>query len=42
VAWYRDGVERLRDLLARPAQLAPDEAGDAPGYGFHMVRLSAD
>jgi NRPS condensation-like uncharacterized protein len=42
LAWYRAGVERLRNLLTRPARLAPDEAGDAPGYGFHLVRLSAD
>ena len=35
-------VERLRDLLARPAQIAPDEPGSSGGYGFHLVALSAD
>jgi NRPS condensation-like uncharacterized protein len=39
-AWFRDSVERLRDWLARPARLAPEEADDRPGYGFHFVRLS--
>ncbi len=42
MGWYRTDMERLRDVLTRPAQLAPDEAGDAPGYGFHLVRLSAE
>jgi NRPS condensation-like uncharacterized protein len=41
-AWSRAALERVRDLLARPAQLAPDQAGDDPGYGFHLVRLSSD
>ena len=40
LAWSRAAVERLRDLLARPARLAPDNADDRPGYGFHLVRLS--
>ncbi len=39
---YRTVVERLRDLLARPAQLAADHPSDEPGYGFHLLRLSAD
>jgi NRPS condensation-like uncharacterized protein len=38
---YRVLVERLRDQLARPARLAPVEPGDQPGYGFHLVKLSA-
>lgn len=39
-AWYRIAVERIRDLLANPARLAPDHDADRPGYGFHFVRLS--
>ncbi len=39
---YRYVVERLRDQLARPARLAPDQPGEAPGYGFHLVKLSAE
>ena len=39
-AWYRVVVERVRDLLANPARLAPDHAADRSGYGFHFVRLS--
>jgi len=39
---YRDLVERLRDQLARPARLAPMDAGEDPGYGFHLVKLSQD
>ncbi len=35
-------VERLRDGLARPARLAVDQGEDRDGYGFHLVRLSAD
>jgi NRPS condensation-like uncharacterized protein len=35
-------IERLRDVLARPALLAADQAEDRPGYGFHLVRLSAE
>jgi len=35
-------VERLRDRLANPARLAPDQAVDLPGYGFHFVRLSVE
>ena len=41
-AWRRSAVERLRDVLARPARLAPDHGHDHAGYGFHLVRLSAD
>jgi NRPS condensation-like uncharacterized protein len=39
-AWYRVAVERVRDLLSNPARLAPEQAADEPGYGFHFVRLS--
>jgi len=39
---YRVLVERLRNQLARPARLATEEPGDEPGYGFHLVKLSAD
>jgi len=44
-AWgarHRAMVERLRDLLARPARLAPEGGVDDPGYGVQLVRLSAD
>lgn len=33
-------AEKLRDLIAPPARLAPDGATDEPGYGFHQVSLS--
>ncbi len=39
-AWYRTAVERVRDLLANPARLAPEQPDDLPGYGFHFVALS--
>jgi len=39
-AWYRTAVERVRDALANPARLAPQDAVDASGYGYHFVRLS--
>lgn len=39
---YRTMVERLRDFLARPAQLAADQPDDEPGYGFHLLRLSPE
>jgi NRPS condensation-like uncharacterized protein len=39
-AWYRVAVERVRDLLANPAHIAPDHPADRPGYGLHFVRLS--
>ncbi len=39
-AWYRTVVERVRDLLANPARIAPDGGVDEPGYGFHFMQLS--
>jgi NRPS condensation-like uncharacterized protein len=39
-AWYRIAVERVRDLLANPARIAPEQPVDEPGYGFHFVQLS--
>jgi NRPS condensation-like uncharacterized protein len=39
---YRFLVERLRDRLARPALLSREDATDEPGYGFHLVCLSAE
>ena len=42
VARSRDGIERLRDWLARPARLVPEDASAAAGYGFHTLRLSTD
>ena len=39
---YNRAVERLTDILARPAGLAADQPGDHPGYGFHLVALSAE
>ena len=39
-AWYRATVERVRDLLANPARIAPERPDDEVGYGFHFVRLS--
>ncbi len=41
-AHYHAAVERLRDLLARPAQLAPDGGSAGPAFGFHLVCLSDD
>jgi hypothetical protein len=38
---YKAAMERLRDLLARPAPLAADQPGTHPGYGFHLVGLTA-
>ena len=35
-------VERLQDMLTGPALLAADQPGDHPGYGFHLVGLSAE
>lgn len=35
-------AEKLRDLVAPPARLAPVNARDAAGYGFHHVRLGLD
>jgi hypothetical protein len=37
----RRAVERLRDALSQPRRIAPDEAGDRAGYGFHLVALPA-
>jgi NRPS condensation-like uncharacterized protein len=34
-------VERLRDALSRPVGLTPEQPADEPGYGFHLVTLSA-
>lgn len=42
LAWGRSAAERLRDWLARPARVAVDRPSDEPGYGFHLVRLSAE
>jgi len=42
VRYGKWAVERLRDGLARPARLAVDQGEDRDGYGFHLVRLSAD
>ena len=39
---YRFVVERLRDALARPARLAPEHPDAEAGYGYHLVRLSAE
>ena len=41
MAVYKTLVERLRDKFARPAQLIRDGEVEEPGYGFHLVRLSA-
>lgn len=38
---YNSAVERLADLLARPARLAADGPDEHPGYGFHLFGLSA-
>ena len=38
---YRYLVEQLRNQLSRPARLARLDPGDEPGYGFHLVKLSA-
>ena len=37
----RKAIERVRDTLSKPPRLADDEAGDEPGYGFHLHGLSA-
>ncbi len=42
VRYSKWAVERLKDGLARPARLAVDQGDDRDGYGFHLVRLSAD
>ncbi len=38
----RRAVERVRDVLARPARLASDQPANQSGYGFHLVLLSAE
>jgi NRPS condensation-like uncharacterized protein len=38
----KKAVERLRDMLARPGQLAADEPTDRPGYGFHLHALTVE
>lgn len=35
-------VERVRDILARPAHLASDQPANQSGYGFHLVVLLAE
>jgi len=35
-------MERVRDLLARPVQLAPDGVEDDAAFGFHLVCLSPE
>lgn len=37
---YRAGVEKVRNLLTPPALLAPDQARDQTGFGYHLVNLS--
>ena len=39
---YKRAVERLRDMLDRPARVASDQAYDDPGCGFHLMRLSME
>lgn len=41
-AAFRSGVERLRDMLSRPARLAPQQPHGDRGCGFHLVRLSVE
>ncbi|MGQ0521978.1 MAG: hypothetical protein ACT4PX_12650 [Actinomycetota bacterium] len=36
---YRTGLEAVRDALARPIRLRPEQAHDDPGHGFHMVSV---
>ncbi|MGI9023092.1 MAG: hypothetical protein ACR2HV_07670 [Acidimicrobiales bacterium] len=43
-AWLRRRLalaEKLRDIVAPPARLAPEGASGEAGYGFHHVALSA-
>ena len=37
----RMATERARDALSKPPHLAADEPTEQPGYGFHLVGLSA-
>jgi NRPS condensation-like uncharacterized protein len=39
---YKKADERLRDVMAPPGQLAPEQPGDHPGHGFHLVSLSQE
>lgn len=39
---YKKADERLRDMMAPPGQIAPEQPGDHPGYGFHLVSLSEE
>jgi NRPS condensation-like uncharacterized protein len=39
---YKTVIERLRDMLARPARLAAEQPGEQPGYGFHLLALSPE
>ncbi len=39
---YTGAVERLRDVLTRPARLAAEQPGGERGYGFHLVSLSVE
>lgn len=39
---YEGGLEKVRDYLARPTRLMPDDAGREPGHGFHLVTVEAD
>lgn len=38
---YQVGLEKVRDLLARPTRLMPDHPGREPGHGFHLVTVEA-
>lgn len=42
LAWCRKAVDRLRDVLARPARLAPHRPDIQPGHGFHHVCLPVE
>jgi hypothetical protein len=42
LARYHSVVEWLRDRLANPALLAPDQGTDDDGYGFHLVSIPAE
>jgi NRPS condensation-like uncharacterized protein len=39
---YKRADERLRDMMAPPGRLAADQPSEHPGYGFHLVSLSAE
>lgn len=42
VSAYKRVDERLRDMMAPPGRLAAEEPSEHPGYGFHLVSLSAE